>query len=240
MGAPEPWLLLGLLKPQLLIGMLVALLPRRYWSALLVFGVGSGSILLVSFVILGNWVPSYAAMLRYIQDPRVDIGEAPVAMQNWRALVYHLLGTDTAPLALGLWGALTVLTVGLMLALSWPHRLFRAVAWEVRFAVILLLGLLVQPHLYLHDMVVALLPGFLLWQASGAALARYAALPAARRLHALRWTLGVGPFIFFVAQFWTPPYVALVPWYILVLVGIVLWAWNALDGEPAPGLPTTA
>ena len=57
------WAILGLVKPQILIAPLLALLVARRWRALLVFGAGAASLVGVSFLVLGSWIPEYLSFL---------------------------------------------------------------------------------------------------------------------------------------------------------------------------------
>ena len=108
-----------------------------------------------------------------------------------------------------------------MIALCWPRPRTAGPAWEVRFAVAILLGLLVDPHFLLHDALIALLPGFLLWR-------------AAANGRGVRAVLAAGPGVAFLTEFWNPPAIQLGAWYLVLLLGAVGWAWRDLaESDPA-------
>lgn len=224
------WLVLGLIKPQLILLPLLVLVVQRRWRPLVVVA-GVGSLLAVlSFVVCGNWVPSYSSLLALMQDPAQPIADAPWVMHNWRALVYDLLGTDQSFLAVGLLGGLTLLSAGVVAGVALVMRRAAApLALDIPLVLAVFLGALAVPHLYLHDMVILLWPGLILWLLCDQA--RVGQLPPAlaRRIHLLRWLLGLGPALIFVAQFWNPPFVALVPWYLVGLVAVALWAVPVLN-----------
>jgi hypothetical protein len=216
------WLVLGLAKPQLIALPLLALLVLRCWRPLVTFALGLLALTGASLLLLGNWIPSYLILLRDFVSHQLG-GDIPERMENWRGLVYHLLGTDSTALAGGLITALTVAGVGVVVALCWRRP--AGGSPEIPFAVAVLLGLLSNPHFYLYDAVIALLPGFILWRAA----------PQAR---ALRLALALAPGVFVLAQFWHPPLIQIGAWY-LVLVLLLVWqAWPTLRSVPAPALPT--
>src|SRR5439155_21604982 len=111
------WLILGLLKPQLLLGVGLVLLVTRHWRVLAVWAAGGAGLVGASFLAFGNWLPSYSAYLaNYLDNPA--LGDQPALMQNWRGSVYMLLHTSPAPLVSGL----TLLGLGLLVVLCWPGR----------------------------------------------------------------------------------------------------------------------
>jgi hypothetical protein len=213
------WLILGLLKPQLIALPVLALLVGRRWRALAVVLAGSAAVLGGSLLVLGNWLPAYVSFLTTFVRPDLALGDNPLLIQNWRGLVYHLLGTTGGPAADGLVLALDALSVAGVVALCWPRAGRDSAGWELRFAVAILLGLLVDPHLLLHDTLVALVPGFIFWRA---------ATGAGARRGTLRGVLAAGPFVAFLAEFWTPTRIQLGAWYLVLLLGAVAWAWRDL------------
>ncbi len=150
------------------------------------------------------------------------------AMPDYRGLVFVLLGTNSSLLAVGTELSLSVISLVATAAVCWPGRERSRASWTSRFALAVLVGILVMPHLLIHDAVIALLPGFLLWRAS----APDDRQPVQGRRHLLRWTLALGPAAFFLMQFWHPPVVQIGAWYVMVLVGVVLWSWKALQDRP--------
>jgi hypothetical protein len=84
-----------------------------------------------------------------------------------------------------------------------------------------LLGLLADPHLYLQDAVIAIVPGFVLWRVSAAGTGWWS-------VRVLRGLLLAGPFVARLALSWAPPVIEIGSWYLLLLLLSVLWAWPAL------------
>jgi hypothetical protein len=230
------WGILGLIKPQLVVVPLLALLVARRWQAFLVTA-GTGALLVgISLALFGNWLPGFNNLLRQ----SVIAGEAAagyvVGMPNWQGLVYKLLGTSDSPPAVALSAGLILGSLALVVVLCWPRpRLGRATG-EVRLALAVLLSVLIVPHMYIHDALILLVPGVLLWRASTAALTR----AAIGRVHLLRWLLGSGPLAFHLMQFWHPPLLQIGAWYLVALILTVLWCWNVLDADPSPVPPPTA
>lgn len=222
------WLILGLVKPQLLIAPLLALLVARRWRALLMFGAGAVALVGVSLPALGFWIPEYLRFLGDYVRPDSPISEIPDKMQNWRGLVYHLLGSDSGALAAGAIGALTAGSVLAVVAICWPRARSQRPGWGVRFAIVILLGLLINPHFYPYDALIALTPGVVLWRAAGGAD------PRARMARAL---LALGPLAGLIAETGSPPLIQVGPWYLFLLLLAVGRAWPAL-GEKDDATPT--
>lgn len=234
------WLLLTLFKPQLIFLPLLALLLNRRWRTLIVFGACTAGVLALSLAVLGNWLPGYLALLDEFTRQGAALGNYPGAMHNWRGLVTAWLGADSTPPALTLWLGLSVLSLAAVVALWWrrpapgpapsqPAPLDD----EARFALTILLGLLAAPHLYLHDVVLALPAAFLLWRASASALAALPpGAPAARRLHLLRWLLGFGSLAALLAQISIGSPIPVGPLYLTALVLTSLWALPLIPQAP--------
>ena len=248
------WLALGLLKPQLLAFPLISLCLWRCWRTLAAFLASSAIVLGISFVKLGFWVPAYLRLIAGFSSMGREVSRYPTAMHNWRGLVAVLLGSDTSVAARGL---LMALSIASLLLLVWVcHRGMRALPdgsslprdWQARFALAILLGLLVSPYLYLHDWVLAA-PALV-------ALFRVVSdLPflrtngrtngTDRAAAAMAWLIGVAPFVCFAAQFGIWPQasrIQLVPWAMgsLVVVSVLVLGRGA--GLPAspPAMHTRA
>ena len=220
------WLTLGLMKPQLLVFPLLALLLWGFWRTLLAFASASLVVIGISFAKLGYWIPVYLCFIANFNQKGGEVSLYPVAMQNWRGLIYALLKTDTS---LAAYWLLAVLSVGSLIAMvlicyqprsSRENIRFRPpLHWEARFAIAILLGILSSPYLYLHDWVIALPAAFVLF----AFIRDLPALPGNRHGSsvALGWLLGLAPFVCVAVQFgiWpTSSPVQLLPWYMGVLV----------------------
>lgn len=238
------WLLLALIKPQVIALPLLALFLWGRWRVLTVVALGSAVCLAVSFAVLGNWIPPYLTILGELTSQGAALSNYPGAMHNWRGFVYNLLGTDSTLLAAVLLGGLSLASVALAVAVAWfsarrrafaaPATTLERLGWEVRLAVVILLGLLATPHLFLHDMMFSLVAGCMLWRASSQSLAvADAAFRLRGWLHLLRWLLGIGPLVLLVAQFWTGP-ITLVPLYSTALIGVALWTWHLVEARALP------
>ena len=153
------------LKPQAAPVILLALLLGRYWRTL---GVAAGTVIAavgLTLPILGaEWPLRYGALLWQLATSPADAAIDPATMHNWRALATHLLGHNTG--ATILTGLLTLLSLGLLIWAWWSTAAPRPApgtwAWDRRWAMTLLLALLVNPHLQLHDLALALVPGWIL------------------------------------------------------------------------------
>ena len=158
-------LALVLIKPQFLIGVLLALLLLRRWRALLSFGATAGALGLGSLLLLGPGWP--AAFLRislsvggYPPDPTSD----PANMPNWRGLLVGLLGDSPATPVLTT--ALAALTLLALCAVC--RRIGRRAPaagqpeWDRLWALILCATLLGTLYLQRHDAGLFVLPAWLL------------------------------------------------------------------------------
>ncbi len=213
------WLLLGLVKPQLIVVPLLALLLLHAWRALIVYAVGTGVVLALSLVALGNWLTPYLALLTDFVRPEKALGDLPTLMDNWRGIVYRLLGSDTSASAGILIAVLTVGSLAFVVALCRPRPAGQPRDLALPFAVSSAVGLLVNPHCYFYDAVILLVPGVLLWQA---------ALGNDLRLRLLRGVLAVGPVVALAAPFLTLPLIKLGGWYLVLVLLAIGWAWPAL------------
>jgi hypothetical protein len=224
------WLFLGMIKPQLIVVPLLALVVMRRWRALLIFGVAAGTLHLLTLLFFGNWLPDYLVTLRgSIIDHEISENIA-LAMPDYRGLVFLLLGTNNGLLAVGAELALSGVS---LLATAAFCRMRNGVPWEARFALAALVGLLVIPHLLIHDAVIALAPGFLLWRVSR----RDPEGPSRADRYLLRVTLALGPLVFYAMQIWHPPLFQIGAWYLALLAGAVLKVWrfpSRLEGRANP------
>jgi hypothetical protein len=108
------WLLLGLMKPYLLLGVVLMLAVRRHWGVLVPFALGTAVIGIGSLGVLDNWLPAYVDLLAQMERAGAALGDYPAAMQNWRALVLLTTGAE-APLVVG---ALTVGSVAALVGIA--------------------------------------------------------------------------------------------------------------------------
>ena len=222
------WLLLGILKPQLILFPLLALILWRCWRTLLPFVLGCAAVLAVSLSISGWWVPDYLSFLHAYNRAGPAMSLYPQAMHNWRGLasvlfrMAHPVESRTLIFVLTLLSILA--TVILCRYLGGDTRLGAgSEAWEPRFALVVLLGILASPHLYLHDWIVFVPAAVLLqrWARSFRVVNR----DGLRR--AFFWLLAGAPFLFTFSHFigWSPGgVIQWVPWYMgaMACVGLFM------------------
>jgi hypothetical protein len=211
---------------------------------LLAFSIALAAILGLSIAAIGFWIEKYVGFLVDYNRLGAELSLYPDAMQNWRGLVCSLLKTDhgvavrSALLGLSL---LSVLVVFLVCSRSsprsstWDSRLVSAPQREARYATAVLLGLLSSPHLYMHDWVVALPAGLVLWSFAREAYSK----AFSKRFHAtaLLWLLGLSPMVFFVAQFIMGRLlqsIQLVPVYMSVVVAVAVLVLHTAKIELQP------
>jgi hypothetical protein len=195
------WLLLGLIKPQLILAPVFALLCWRCWRALGAFIAGTCLLAAASFVALGFWISAYLRLLADFERLGPQLSLYPGAMQNWRGAAWVAFGPHGTVFTL----LLTGISILLILLLVW-----RRSHWELRLPAVVLLGLLISPHLYLHDLVFAIPAGIFL----------YLGLRSNRTIAALfmRGALALAPVVFFLAQTGTFGPVQIAPWYLIAVV----------------------
>jgi hypothetical protein len=202
------WLALGLMKPQILILPLCALLLWRCWRTLATF---TGAALLVagiSFAKAGFWIGEYLRFIADFNGKGAGVSLYPTAMQNWRGLVASLLRSDTSTAAHFSLAALTIGTIGMVFLVCRGQRGHslgvRSAAlpanWERRFAVVIVAGIMASPYLYAHDWVIALPALVILFQPradeSSQSNDRRGRLSAT-----LLWLIALSPFVCFASQF---------------------------------------
>jgi hypothetical protein len=228
------WLVLGILKPQLILLPLLALVVSRSWRSLTPFVAGAFVIFVVSLFAAGWWVPAYLSFLVTYNRTGSGLSLYPQAMQNWRGLAYVLFypGHPIASRVLLL--VLSTISVAAVVVIcrrsnegSEAQQDYRR--WEPAFAIAVLLGVLTSPHEYLHDWVVFLPAAAVLQQ-----WWRSLSVHSAWMRRSFSWLLVGSPFIFVYSHFigWSPyGLIQWVPWYMgaLAVVAIAAWAVNERD-----------
>jgi len=150
-------------KPQLALGLAVALLAARRWKALL-FAAAASSVLVIvglgtlpsemsSYVSRGNAVLAFIRSPAYLSHGLVGALEVPVL----------LLG-GISPLAGDVVGF--ALTLGLLAVVfrAWARRPIwqpGSVEWDLRMAGTFALGVIASPHVYNYDLALLLVPLFI-------------------------------------------------------------------------------
>jgi hypothetical protein len=234
------WLLLGILKPQLILLPLLALVVMRCWKTLTPFLVGALGVFVISLFGAGWWVPKYLSFLVTYNRTGSGVSLYPQAMQNWRGLA-HVLFYPGHPLASRvLLGVLSVISVAAVIMIcrrtkeqAEDNGLYPR--WEAAFAIAVLLGVLTSPHEYLHDWVVIVPAAAVLQQ-----WWRSLSVQSGWRQWTFSWLLAGSPFIFVYSHFigWSPyGLIQWVPWYMGALAVLAVLAFTRADAEHYAPVP---
>jgi hypothetical protein len=223
------WLALGLLKPQLIVFPVLALVIWRYWRAVFVFAIALAAILGASFARLGFWIPGYMKFVWDYNRLGSKVALYPIAMQNWRGLVFALFKSDASLASHLVLAALTLASLIVAIVIysavgSSELRLQNSnlFQWEPAFAIGIILGTLSSPHLYLHDWVVAL-PAMAILLCVAKEFVSRENIRQRKIATLVVWLIDLAPFLAFAVQFglWpTQSYIQLVPWYMAGLAAI--------------------
>jgi hypothetical protein len=230
---------LGLLKPQLILFPLLVFALWHCWRTVLAFSIVAAASLAISLSSDGFWIANYLRFLRDYNRRGAEVSLYPSAMQNWRGLVSCFFTTDHGPAVLVALLLLTLASIFAVFRICNPSRSSRSsvsflpeLQWEARYATAVLLGLLSSPHLYMHDWVVALPMGIILWFFAQAAYPSGSA--KSWSIPVLVWFLALAPLVFFVTQFggwWTIP---VIPIYMAALVAMAGVTLGIPKGSPRP------
>jgi hypothetical protein len=238
------WLSLGLLKPQLILFPLLAFTFWRCWRTVLAFSIPVAATLAISVFSSGFWIGNYLRFLTEYNRRGAELSLYPSAMQNWRGLVSSFFTTDHGPAVFICLLLLTLASIVAVFRICNPPRSSRSsvsflpeLQGEARYATAVLLGLLSSPHLYMHDWVVALPMGIILW-----CFARAADRSGSTKswsVPVLIWLLALAPMVFFVAQFGGWLRIRTIPIYMATLVAMAVMTLGTPEGSPRP-LPSNA
>jgi hypothetical protein len=230
-GAAGMWLVLGSVKPQLMLVPGLILLAGRRWRALAsaaaLFALWGGATTLV----LGPscW-PDFLAMLGHCTWQFGRYGIQPLSMYNFKGLFTAMLGTPQAPLINVLTLAASAASVVLAAILWLPPWPRDRRTFDQRLALTLLAGLLASPHLNPADALACVVPAVLM--VSSIPPGRF------RRWLALLGTLA--PLLFLIDCGNLPAWFGGVrPFFLLLLVWCGWLAWQTRQPAPA-GAPVPA
>lgn len=149
----------ALIKPQLVVPFALLMLLRGYWKFIAGLAVSASVLAIISVLIVGPAVAAnYPLMLLHINDQeRLTFHVSPENMPNIRGLFTLLLGALVSPLALNL--IIAAVSVGFLV---WAKRVkSRLLPFDLQFAILLLVTILVSFRLLLHDLSLLILPAFL-------------------------------------------------------------------------------
>lgn len=143
---------LALIKPPYVIPMLIMVLAARRWRILLSFGVSSGILVAVPYLITGPAVfPDYVRSMMAASGWQQQVGGfAPQWNQSLAGFVQMLLPGASA-------SVVTACLAGSALGiLAW--RSARVPSIEIPFAFGVVAALLLSPHVLVHDLSILILP----------------------------------------------------------------------------------
>jgi len=185
----------------------------RRWRTVLALVIALMGLLSTSMAAMGFWFAEYLRFLKVYNRGGAALSLYPEAMQNWRGLVWSLFRTENGATSWAVLLALTVISVLVVVVVSYPRSsndlsdlqsgLPLGRAGDARYAIAILFGILSSPHLYMHDWVVAMPVGFVLWCFASQELS---SAESAKKLlnRALLWLLALAPAFFFAMQLFGP------------------------------------
>jgi hypothetical protein len=157
-----------MLKPQAMPVILLALLLRRCWPALVSWATTVTLATVALMPALGlDWPLRYLGFVYRVSTGPPNAAIDPRTMQNWRGLFERLIGTGLSATALTV--AASLLSLTLVTAAWWATRRIEpgrgqpsGESWDHWWAGALLVAVLVSPHVEPHDLTLALAPGWIL------------------------------------------------------------------------------
>ncbi len=166
----EAGLALGLLllKPQLALLPVAFFLMRRDWSLLRGFAASGLSTLVVSVLVSGPGIlGSYFHRLLEAGQWDERNGISTWGMFGWNAFVRATVGPGEEALSLTATIALCALTVFVCAWVLVPRFPVRSREFAAQYGVVAVASLLLSPHLYSQDLVIAVVPIFILLSVVG-------------------------------------------------------------------------
>ncbi len=154
------WLTLAI-KPQLLLLPLIDAIRCRRWGLLASVATASAALVAVSASVLG-WrvLVDYPLLLLQATSWQEENGISTFGMFGWNAFARALLGEghQIPQMVLSL-----TLTIGTLAGAALAAHRLGGTSTSRRFAVLVFAALLVSPHLYAHDVLLAGVAGVVLW-----------------------------------------------------------------------------
>jgi hypothetical protein len=155
------WLGVLLLKPQYAFGLVLVLLLKRRWRALIGTALAGAALALASLALVGiQGLLAYRAMLSSVAGFRsAPAGIAPTIMISWRGFLLNLLPglTDRTGLLLTLvFSVLTILCIPVLWRGPWQPR---SVSFAARMLATMIVTLLAAYHSHIYGASLLLVPG---------------------------------------------------------------------------------
>jgi hypothetical protein len=158
------WLLLGTVKPQVLLLPGVLLISARRWRTLGAALLGGCALVALSGALLGwrSWT-GFVDALRTVNGYFGVFGIVPTTMYNFKGTLALILGNDQGLLINQI--SLVALALATVLILLLWRGAWRPddSAFDLRMGITILLGLLFNPHLHRQDGVVFIAPALLFY-----------------------------------------------------------------------------
>ena len=150
------WMVAATVKPQLiLLPSFVPLILRRWRLVVIAVSLGIFVALCISLAVGFHIWADYIRLLREVSINGAAYGASPLQMNNLRMILYRIL-----PYALVLPLVYIALCAG-MASTFWIWR--SAQAFELKFALTVLIGLFLAPHLNYQDTLLAFLPAAIIY-----------------------------------------------------------------------------
>ncbi|PYV89875.1 MAG: hypothetical protein DMG05_12230 [Acidobacteria bacterium] len=156
---------LVLQKFQILIPILFLLLAKKRWKVLGGFLAGGGVTLLISLNMVGiNGLKRYLLLVIEMATWVNHYGIYPSTMHCLRGQIYAFWFESHPNLAMGITIATVVSMLGLLFKVWKGKWDVHEPTYDLKFALLILISLLVSPHVNFHDLSLLLLPAVLIFQ----------------------------------------------------------------------------
>jgi glycosyl transferase family 87 len=224
------WLSLALTKFQILAPILLLILLKKQWRVLAGFMVGAVATFLVSMTIVG--MPGLKAYFRLLFEMIGWVnryGIYPAQMHCLRGQFYALCFDNHPGLAVGLTIAVDLLLIVLLLN-AWRERWdVQGPFFDLKFALLIIISLLVSPHLNFHDLSLLLLPGVLIYRSTFSGELSL----AARRLLATALFLVGYPILLCTLIISNQLPIQMSVWGVLALAGVLIYYLRIMEHRKA-------
>ncbi len=156
------WLLLGSVKPQLILVPVLLTIMARRWRALFILAASAGSILLLCGLILGPaCLTGFVAATRWVDSNYDHRLVYPAYMYNFKGFLTLLLGLNHLPL-IKILSSAGLVAAAVLIACLWRARVeTRDRKFDLKVALSLLLGLFFTLHLYYYDVLLLVAVAYL-------------------------------------------------------------------------------